>query len=127
MLTFNELKEIEPYYIEKINTYVFKHDITINFTLDVGANIIARNIIARNINAWNIDVLDIDAKNIDAKNIDANNIDAWDINANNIDAGDIKYWAVCIARNSFKCKSVKGRRENSIHKCLDQEIEFIKD
>jgi hypothetical protein len=26
----------------------------------------------------------------------------------------------------LKCKSIAGRRNNSIHKCLDQEIEIIK-
>jgi hypothetical protein len=41
--------------------------------------------------------------------------------------GNILYQSTCIAYKSFKCKSVKGRRKNSLHKCLDREIEFIKD
>ena len=116
MLIFNNLEEMESYYIAKINTYVFNDDITISFHLKVGANIDARYI-----NAKNIYASDINALSINAYNIDALNILARDINAR-----DIVYWGVCIARQSFRCKSVKGRRANSIHKCLDQAIEFIK-
>ena len=124
MLRLNNLKEMEPYYIKKTNTYVFKDDIIINFTLNVDANIDAS---AWNITALSITARDIDAWDIDAFDIHARDIGARNIEAKNIDAKDIKYWAICIAYQSFKCKSVKGKRENSIHKCLDQEIEFVKD
>ena len=129
MLIFNNLEEMKPHHIEEDDTYVFEDDITINFPLNVDAHINARawnitalNITARDIEAWNITARDIDARDIIAVDIEARNI-----NAGCIDVTNIEYWAVCIARLSFKCKSVKGRRENSIHKCLDQEIEFIKD
>jgi hypothetical protein len=89
-------------------------------------NIDAWNINARDINAWNINARDINAWNINAVNINAVNIDAGNINAEDIDARDINYWAVCFAYKTFKCKSVKGRRENSKHFCLDNEIEYIK-
>ena len=36
----------------------------------------------------------------------------------------INYDSSCIARESFKCTSVVGRRYNCIHTCLDGEIEF---
>jgi len=49
------------------------------------------------------------------------------INAGNIDATDISYFAVCFACQGFKCKSVKGERNNCKHFCLDKEIEFIKE
>ena len=147
MLIFNNLEEMKSYYIKEINAYVFKEAITINFTLDVEANITAldinarnintldinaRNINAVNINAWDITAKDITARDINTGDINAVNINALDINAldivaRDIDARDIKYWAICIARKSFKCKSVKGRRTNSIHKCLDREIKFVKD
>lgn len=52
--------------------------------------------------------------------IDAN------INAHNINAYNIRYYAFCVAYYSFWCKSVKGRRENSFHKCLDSEIVYKK-
>jgi len=122
MLTFYNLEEMKPFYIKETNSYVFDDNITIKFHLKVDANIDAWNI-----NAWDIDAWNINAWDIDAWDINAWDIDAWDILAGNINARNINYWAICIARNSFKCKSVKGRRENSIHKCLDQEIEFIKD
>lgn len=63
--------------------------------------------------------------NINAANINAWNITAWDINAEDITAGDISYYAVALAYQSFKCKSIKGRRKNSRHFCLDKEIEFV--
>lgn len=68
---------------------------------------------ARDIKAMDIDALNIKALNIDAMNIKALNIDAW----------DISYYAFCISYLSLKYKSIKGQRNNSIHKCLDQEIE----
>lgn len=47
------------------------------------------------------------------------------INAGDINAWDINYYAVCFAYRIFKCKSIKSRRENSRHFCLDNEIEYI--
>jgi hypothetical protein len=38
--------------------------------------------------------------------------------------GNIKYYDSCIARESFKCKLVKGIRINSLHRCLDKEIKY---
>ena len=52
------------------------------------------------------------------------NISAWDINALNIDAANINYDAVCIAYQTFSCMSVRGKRKNAIHACLDGEIEY---
>ena len=69
---------------------------------------------------------DIDAWDIDAWDIDAGDIDAWDINAWNINALDISFWAVCFAYNSFKCKSIAGRRDNAKYFCLDKEVEISK-
>jgi len=87
-------------------------------------NIDADNIDALNIEAWNIDALNIDAGNIDAWDIDAGNIDAMNIDAMDIDARDISFFAHCIALKSLKCRSIKGRRNNSLYECLDQEIEY---
>lgn len=70
--------------------------------------------------------IDIDAS-INAPTIKAHNINAWDINAHNINALDIKYYAFCIAYETLKVKTIKGRRPNSFHKCLDNEIEYKKD
>jgi len=67
------------------------------------------------------------AGDIVAGDIVAGDIGAWNIIAWNIDAWNIDYHAACIAYSSFKCISIKGRRENSIHKCLDGEIELKKE
>jgi len=75
----------------------------------------------------NIDAGNINAENINAENIDAENIDAGNIDAGNINALNISYFASCVSQETFKCVSVKGRRDKSIHVCLDNEIEFCKD
>jgi len=93
------------------------------WNIDAG-NIDAWNINAGNIDAWNINAENIDALNIDALNISAGNIDAWNLHAKNLNAENISYFASCVSRETFKCVSVKGRRDKSIHVCLDNEIEF---
>ena len=125
---FYSLDEIEEYYDEKSNTYIFKEDgkyidlVVFNFDLNIQANIDAKNI-----DAYNIDALNIDACNIDASDIKAMNIEAWDINAWNIEAQDISYYAVCFAYNNIKCKSIKGRRNNTKHFVLDGKLEVEND
>ena len=115
MIIIDSPEEMEKYYDAKTNTYRFVDeddkcdDVIFKCDIKVKANIYA----------WNID-----AWNIDAQNIDAVDIDAWDINAQNIDALHISYYAVCIAYESFKCKSVTGYRDNAVHMCLDGEIEY---
>lgn len=121
---FNSLEEIEKYYDEKANTYIFKEDdeyidlVIFNFDLDIKANIDACDINARDINAWNIESCDINAININAYDIIADDINAYDIKANNI-----IYFAVCFAYENIKCKSIKGRRENAEHFVLDGKLE----
>ena len=114
----------------------FECSFSINASLKIEGDIDARNIDAWDIDACNIDAGDINARNIDARNInardiyagdiDAGDIDAWNINAGDIDAGDISFWAVCFAYNSFKCKSIAGRRDNAKYFCLDKEVEISK-
>lgn len=116
---FNNLQEIEKYYVKEINTYVFKESdgyinlVIFNFDLNVNSNIEAYDISANN-----IDVYNIKASNIDAFNIDSDNICARNINANNI-----SYFAVCFAYENIKCKSIKGRRKNHKHFVLDGVLE----
>lgn len=66
--------------------------------------------------------ININAYNINAYNINANNINANDINANDINANNIDYYAFCISYNNIECLSIKGRRKNSFHKCLDGKL-----
>lgn len=136
---FYSIEEIEKYYDEVTNTYVFEENgeyidlVVFNFDLDINAHIYANSI-----NAWNISVWDIKAYNIDALNIkawdiksfdikswdiNAKNINAWDINANDINADNISYYAVCFAHKNIKCKSIKGRRKNAKHFVLDGVLE----
>jgi len=56
--------------------------------------------------------------------IDARDIDAESIDAGRIDASDISFYSYCISRQTLKCFSIEGRRDNSLYKCLDSEIEF---
>ena len=126
---FHSLNEIQKYYYEKSNTYVFKENgkyintVVFNFDLDVKSNIHARNIHARNINVWDINAREVNACNINACNINVKNIYAWNINAKNINAKDINYYAVCYAYENIKCKSIKGRMHNAKHFVLDGKME----
>ena len=97
---FNSLEEIQKYYDEKTNTYVFKENneyislVKFNFDLHVEANIKARNITACDITANDIKAENINANNIKARDVHAINIDAWNITthdfiANDINANDI--------------------------------------
>lgn len=131
---FNNLQEIEKYYDEKINAYVFKEDdkyidlVIFNFDLKINSNIDAcgidaYNIKANHIKASNINACNIDVYNIDAWDIKANDISADNINADNINAWNISYYAVCFAYNNITCKSIKGRRKNARHFVLDGVLE----
>ena len=135
---FNSLDEIQKYYDEKSNTYIFKENgdyidlIVFNFDLDIDANIDAWCIDALNVSAANIKAYDIDTRDLHALNIDAWDVYAWDIEACNIAAENIKaknisYFAVCFACDNIKCKSIKGRRENAKHFVLDWKLEIEDD
>ena len=122
MKVFNNLKEMKPYYNEEINTYIFSEnnrliDIKIDFDLNIECNIKARNIKSLDIKARDIQAFDINASNINSGDINAN-----DINAGNIKANNISFYAVCFARETFVCNSIKGRRENSKYFCLDSDV-----
>jgi len=90
-------------------------------------DIYALNIDAGDITAGDIDAWDITAWNITAEDIDARNIDAGNITAGDIDAGNILYYAVCFAYNNIKCLSIKAKRRNARHFCLDGEITIKKE
>ena len=98
---FNNINEIQKYYDEKTNTYVFKEDedyielVIFNFDLNIQENIYAWDIEACNINAKDIIARDIKAENINAHDIQAHDIYvsriiANDIYARNIDSLNIK-------------------------------------
>ena len=107
--------------------FIMTEDLNIDEDLIVKGNIYCKDRARFNINAWYIDAWNINAGNIDALNINAGDIDALDINAGDITALDINYFAVCFAYKNINCKSIKGRRENCKHFCLDGEITIKKD
>ena len=88
-------------------------------------NINAWNIKAGDIKAWDITSRDINAGDINARDINAGDINAWDIKAENINAWDIFFYAICSAKRTLKCKTIKGIRKNVKYFCLDNEVEFI--
>lgn len=146
---FNSLEEVENYYDQETNTYIFKENgehidlVIFNFDLNVDANIEvyninacdifvrdinacnikANNIYANDINANHIKTHNIYANDIKVKNIIANDIAAGDINTWSINANSISYWAVCFAYNSIKCKSITSKRKNHKHFVLDGKLE----
>lgn len=136
MLIFNNLEEMKPFYNEETETYKFIEDgnlldVEFNFSLFVDANIKAGdikawNIKAGNINAWNIKAVDINARDINARNINARDVNAGDIKAVDINAWNIRFYAICCAYSTFRCKTINGARENAKYFCLDNEVEFIK-
>ena len=120
---FNSLEEIQKYYNEETNSYIFKEYgiyislVIFNFDLNVKSNIYAWNIYGRNINALNINAKDIYACRLDVNDIKVHDISALSINANNIN-----YYAVCYAYENIKCKSIKGRKHNAKHFVLDGHV-----
>ena len=111
---------------------IIKDDVMFECSIKISASISAWDISALDISAWNISAEDISARNISARNISAGDISVGDISACNISAGDISacnilaedisYFAVCYAYLKFACKSIKGRRQNARHFCLDSEV-----
>ena len=138
---FYSLEEIQQYYDERANTYIFKENnsyikkVIFNFDLNVEANIDARDIQAHNMRAFNIDACEIKAQNIMSYDIQAysveaeyvrstditsnyifvNRIDAADIWAVVIIADYISYHAVCYAYKIIQCKHIEGAYKFSQH------------
>ena len=82
---FNNLEEIEKYYIPEINTYSFEengHCLNVLFMFDVNvdSNIFANNIKARDIECLELSTVDIDAYDVKANRLIAYNIEALTVN-----------------------------------------------
>jgi len=85
-------------------------------------NLNCYNIDCHNLNCHNIDCCDIDCDNLNCYNLNCYNIDCVNIDCHNIDCCDLSYYAVCFAYRDIVCNSIKGRRKNARHFCLDGEI-----
>ena len=62
--------------------------------------------------------------NLDCMNLNCGNLDCRDLNCMDLDCRNLSYYAVAFAYESFKCKSIEGRRNNSKHFCLDSEVKI---
>ena len=152
---FNSLEEIQKYYDEKSNTYVFKENgeyidlIKLKFDLNVESNIDARDIEAHDIKAFDINARFINAHdiirayNIYAYMINANYVNSCDITSNfiyvnNLNASDIigateiiadtiMYHEVCYAYRHIRCKHIEGIFRFSQHFVLDGVLEIEND
>ena len=132
MITINNYEELDKYYNNNIDTYVFNDDVTFSIDVDINATIMAHDIYARNINAYNIKACNINAYDINACNINAYNIKAWNVKARdiiawNVEARNIFYTHICTAIERLKCDNMVGAYPYSIHKCLQNEIEYIEE
>jgi hypothetical protein len=87
-------------------------------------NIYAREIKARDISAWDITAENIIVGDIKADDINAKDIKAWDIKARNINARDVIYYAIAIAHENIKVRSIIGGRKNAKHLALDGKLEI---
>ena len=133
--------------VDHNNNIIIYDDLEINCNIKINANINAYNIKAygninanyikardinvQDIKAWDIKADDIKADDIKAYDIKAYDIKAYDIkayyiNAYYINAKNIRYYSFCIARKSLICETIEGRRQNAVHLCLDQPIQYIK-
>lgn len=131
MLTINSLEKMKPYYNENTKTYEFLDNgklinVFFTFSIDIKSNITAMDITSENIKALDIDARNINSWDINAWDIKAGDINSRDINSRDIKAGDIFFYAICSAKRTLKCKTIKGKQKNSKCFCLDNEVEFIK-
>lgn len=135
---FYNLYEIQKYYDEKSNTYIFKENdkyidlIVFKFNLHVDANIDAASVRAYDIHANNIDVTDISCYDMNVKNIISNDIIAYDIEADDIDAWNIKAWNIKtnnIDAENIEADSIKANDISYLAVCFaynDIECKTIK-
>lgn len=136
MKEFNNIEEMKEFYNEETNTFKYDGNIELNFDLYCDWNIKAWDIKVKDMEVRDIKVCNIEAWNIKANNMEARNIKVWDIEANNIEANNIEAWNIeawnisyfkyCIADHTLECTHIEGRRNNSIHTCLDSDIKYKK-
>ena len=113
---------------DELKTYIKDGMINIQDDLQCGFNIeVKASIICWNLDCWNLDCGNLICWNLDCCNIDCGNLTCGNLDCLKVNCGDLDYYVFAIARRTFKCKSAKGSITNSFHKCLDSEIEYIKE
>ena len=101
-----------------------RYNLTVHGNLNA-CDVNARDVNARDVNAMDVNAWNVNARDVNACDVNARDVNARDVNAGDVNAGDISYYAVCFAYHNIKCKSIKGRRDNSKHFVLDGKIEEI--
>jgi len=114
-------------------------DVKIECNININASIICWNLDCMNLNCGNLDCRDLNCGNLNCGDLNCGNLNCWnldcrDLNCRNLDCRDLNcmdldcrnlsYYAVAFAYESFKCKSIEGRRNNSKHFCLDSEVKI---
>jgi len=121
MITINKKEEMEKYLVS--NTYLISDDVTININLDLRYNdLVCRDLKCNNLACKDLKCWDLACRDLSCNNLACNNLKCWDLKCR-----DLSCYAFAIAYKTFRCKTAKARRENGFHKCLDSEIEYIKD
>jgi hypothetical protein len=102
---------------------IMKEDMTFEEDLKVKGNIFGKDGIRFNlIIKGDLNCLDLNCENLNCLDLNCGNLNCLDLNC-----GNCSYYAVAFAYYNIKCKSIKGRRENSKHFVLDGKIEIIED
>ncbi len=121
MITINKKEEMEKYLAG--NTYVIEDDVTININLDLKC----RDLKCNDLECNDLECNNLKCRNLECNDLECNDLECWDLVCHYLECSNLSYYAFAIAYSSFRCKTVKARRENGFHKCLDSEIEYIKD
>ncbi len=126
MIIINKKEEMEKYLVG--NTYVIEDDVTININLDLRwMNLRCNDLNCSELNCSDLRCNDLVCNELRCLDLVCNDLRCLDLECNDLVCNDLRYYAFAIAYNSFRCKTAKARRENGFHKCLDSEIEYIKD
>ena len=89
-------------------------DVKIECNININASIMCRDLDCMDLNCWDLNCMDLDCRNLNC----------WDLDCMDLNCRDLSYYAVAFAYESFKCKSIVGRRNNSKHFCLDSEVKI---
>ena len=78
----------------------------------------------RNFKGWDFNGVDFHGRNFNGRDFNGWDFNGVDFNGGNFtgrnfDGRHISYYGWFIAYGDIKCESIKGRRKNSFHKCLD--------
>jgi len=97
-------------------------NVKIECNININASIICWNLDCMNLNCGNLNCWNLNCWNLDCRDLNCRNLDCRDLNCMDLHCRNLSYYAVAFAYESFKCKSVVGRRNNSKHFCLDSEV-----